>query len=169
MFDCWYTRLDLMRYRRVGWRKVKTIGIRIKIPVEHRTLAKPQLMMLTTTHWQRSLTYGDSHKRAKLRIPNFWFSLSNKTAWSKVSNDALRLSNTKATIFLLSNEASTSIWTLSSAVSVEWNILYADWNLSRRRWCWDMRLFAWPRNVQLLHVSTKLEYMHFEGISWLFW
>ena len=53
-------------------------------------------------------------------------------AWSSVSNAAERSNKSNMIVLLWSKEHKMWFCTLSSAVSVEWNSLYADWNVSSR-------------------------------------
>ena len=73
-------------------------------------------------------------------------------AWSSVSNAAERSNKSNMVVLLWSKEHKMWFCTLSSAVSVEWNSLYADWNVSSR-WLVITCFVSWTAT----DFSTSLE------------
>ena len=83
----------------------------------------------TLTNSLREDRYDFSHLSTVPWKPKQVDSLVTRRVWSTVSNAADRSKSTSMTDSLRSKAQRMSFWTLSRAVSVEWNDLYADWNV----------------------------------------
>ena len=90
--------------------------------------------------------------------------LDNSNEWSTVSKAADESNKRSIADSLLSIAHRMSFWTLTKAVSVEWEFLYADWNVLSK-WCF----MTWSVSCVATTFSTSLDTTFKFEIGRRFW
>ena len=141
-------------------------SVRARNPVVPRTTANawqdraPRML----TKWVLSLKYDLNQARARLQRTKRFANLSISIVWSTVSKAAERSNKKKIRVLFLSTSRTISLKTLTKAVSVLWNCLYADCSISSspllEMWLinWDSTTFSISLDMSIrLEIGRKFE------------
>ena len=158
-YCCWST----LKWEATNWmgeiKEVKRIGPSTDpcgTPVLSNT--DGEMSWPTFTYWDRWVRWDRSQFKAVPSTPYIKRSRSSRIAWSMVSKAALRSSDTRSVDSPWSAESLVLLSRVSRAVSVEWQLRYADW---KGLWCGELMRWGWSqakkRRSRIFEMLLRLE------------